>query len=393
MSIECGRCLYRSGHPFGFSVKDGLCTGCITHDEKAGLSSAGKDLHLLERIELIKKKFNKSPYHCVIPVIGDAEDYYVVSRVLKLGLNPLVVCVNDYFKNDIGWHNLQNLVTHFDLDSFIFNPDLNVYKELVRTSLRKHNHILWPFISLHTSFPVHVALERRIPLVIWGQNQSVEQVGKFSHYDSVEMSNWGRHEHDLFGVSVDKMIGNGAQLEKHHLNYYIYPEIKRLHQKSVKGIYLSNYYSWDPLLQNQKAIAQGFIAEQNKASFDPYERAGSSVYYGIHDLLKYKRLGYRKVRDQLVREIRHNRISKIDAIVLEESYTQSLVDVSPFFKWLEVTKTGMEWFVQHRLSDVAHLIGDEGFRPPAYKGGFSSLLGTGNKPKEFYIAYSKQLYL
>ena len=94
---------------------------CITHDEKLGLSAAGKEIELLERVARIKKRFSKSPYHCVVPVIGDAEDYYVVSKVLELGLNPLIVSVNDYFKNDIGWHNLQNLITHFDVDSFIFN--------------------------------------------------------------------------------------------------------------------------------------------------------------------------------------------------------------------------------------------------------------------------------
>ena len=117
--------------------------------------------------------------------------------------------------------------------------------------------------------------------MIWGQNQSVEQVGKYSHYDSIEMSNWGRHEHDLFRVSVDKMIGNGAQLDKRYLNYYFYPEIRQLNKKGVVGIYLSNYYSWDPLFQNQNAVTQGFVAEENRASFDPYERAGSSVYYSV----------------------------------------------------------------------------------------------------------------
>lgn len=393
MQFECSRCLYRSGHPFGFNLKDGVCTGCLTHDEKAGLSAADKESELLERVASIKKKNTKSPYHCVLPVVGDAEDYYVVSKVMELGLNPLIVCVNDYFKNDIGWHNLQNLLTHFDLDSFVFNPEMNVYKELVRTSLRKHNHILWPFISLHTSFPVHVALERRIPLVIWGQNQSVEQVGKCSHYDSIEMSNWSRHEHDLFGVSVDCMIGNGAQLDKRHLNYYYYPKIKKISEKGVTGLYLSNYYSWDPLFQNQQATEQGFVAELNKASFDPYERAGSSVYYGIHDLLKYKRLGYRKVRDQLVREIRHNRISREKALELEKTYAQSQVDVSGFFEWLDVTKSGVDWFIQHRLSDVAHLIGEETYPELSYEEMFTDLISIGRKPEERFLTYSKQLYI
>ena len=61
-------------------------------------------------------KDRSKTYDCVVPVVGDAEDYYVVSKVLELGLNPLIISVNSYFLNDIGWSNLQNLITYFDLE-------------------------------------------------------------------------------------------------------------------------------------------------------------------------------------------------------------------------------------------------------------------------------------
>ena len=66
----------------------------------------------------------------------------------------------------------------------------------------------------------------------------VEQVGKFSHLDEVEMSKWSRKEHDLFNVDTDTLIGNGAQVNERHLNYYHYPKIQKLGKK-VKGIYLN----------------------------------------------------------------------------------------------------------------------------------------------------------
>ena len=136
------------------------------------------------------------------------EDYFVILRILSFGLNPLLVAVNDYFMNDIGWHNLHNLRTVFDLDAQVYSPNLHVYKELVATSFRKYSHILYPSLSLNASYPVHVAIERNIPLIIWGQLQSIEQVGKFSHYDSVEMTKWSQIEHDRIGLDVDHVIGN-----------------------------------------------------------------------------------------------------------------------------------------------------------------------------------------
>ncbi|ACH65112.1 putitive LPS biosynthesis protein [Aliivibrio fischeri MJ11] len=356
MQLSCPKCHYPLNHPFGLTIVESECSGCFTHREKDTINWNDRYSQLESLVKKYKKHSGK--YDCVVPVIGDAEDYFTLFNVLKLGMSPLVVCVNDYFKNDIGWYNLHQLITHFDVDSFTFNPDMRVYKDLVRTSLRKHNHILLPFLQLHTSFPIHVALERKIPLIIWGQNQTVEQVGMYSHLDSVEMSRWNRRQHNLFNFEVDDLIGNGAQVDLRHLNYYQYPEIDKLFRNNVRGIYLSNYMRWDPLAQNQAMVEYGFQPESNNASFDVYERAGSSVYYQLHDLLKYKRVGYRKISDHVAREIRHGRLTSEEGISLITKYTNNKMYIKPFFDWLGVTKSGYDWFKMHRLKDYNHLISE-----------------------------------
>jgi N-acetyl sugar amidotransferase len=356
MQQNCPKCNYPKTHPFGLIISESECSGCVTHEEKNSIDWQLKREILEQKLLNYKKKGQK--YDCVVPVVGDAEDYFTLSKILELGLSPLVVCVNDYFKNDIGWHNLHQLITHFDVDSFTFNPDIRVYKDLVRTSLRKHDHIMLPFLQLHTSFPVHVAYERNIPLIIWGQNQSVEQVGKFSHHDAAQMSKWHRKEHDLFNVDVNSLIGNGAQVDLRHLNYYQYPQVSNLGRRGVVGLYLSNYFRWDPLAQNKSVVEFGFQPESNTSSFDIYERAGSSVYYQLHDLLKYKRVGYRKISDHVAREIRHGRISTEQGSDLIEHYTKSKVNIKPFFDWLDVSSSGYEWFKLHRLKGLEHLFTD-----------------------------------
>lgn len=356
MLLKCPKCYYPLSHPFGLTINEQECSGCLTHKEKDQINWDDK----ANELELVLGRFKKqhSRYDCVVPVVGDAEDYYTLSKVLGVGLSPLVVCVNDYFKNDIGWHNLHNLITHFDVDSFVFNPDIRVYKDLVRTSLRKFDHIMLPFLQLHTAFPVHVAYERKIPLIVWGQNQAVEQVGKFSHGDAAEMSRWNRREHDLFNVEVGHLIGNGAQVDERDLNYYRYPEISSIARRGVRGLYLSNYMRWDPIAQNQAMTEFGFIPEASSATFDIYERAGSSVYYHFHDLLKLKRVGYRKINDHVAREVRHGRITGDEGRKLLTYYSNRKVYIKSFFDWLGVTKSGYDWFKMHRLNNVANLISE-----------------------------------
>lgn len=389
MQSTCRKCLYNTSHPFGLTLNGVECSGCLTHKEKDSFDWEIKRSELLK--ELREHKISKRQYDCVVPVVGDAEDFYTLSKVMELGLAPLVIAVNDYFRNDIGWHNIHQLITFFDVDSFIFNPDIRVYKELIKTSLRKYNHILLPFLQLHTSFPVHVAAERRIPLVIWGQNQPIEQVGKFSHTDAVQMSRWNRKQHDLFGVEIETLIGTGAQVNTRSLNYYHYPSTFRLNRQRVVGLYLSNYMRWDPLAQNKSVLGFGFKPETNSSSFDIYERAGSSVYYKLHDLLKLKRTGYRKVRDHLVRELRHGRLDRVTAAKIEKLYSEKPVHIRPFFDWLGVTKSGYEWFIKHRLSDVRHLI-TENATPPLsidMPASIQNLLYDSEPSSEEFILYDK----
>ena len=129
----CKKCLYPSTKP-DLWFKDGVCGACHAYDERKSYDWTTGSEVFKKFIQNNKKNPN---YDCIIPVIGDAEDFFVVSRILELGLRPLIVCVNDYFKNDIGWHNIHQLITFFDLDSFVYNPNIHVYKELVKTSLRK----------------------------------------------------------------------------------------------------------------------------------------------------------------------------------------------------------------------------------------------------------------
>jgi N-acetyl sugar amidotransferase len=350
MIKKCKKCLYDEDHPFGIVIySDGICSGCKTHDEKYKIDWKERK-NVLQ--EILKKRIKKNrSYDCIVPIFGDAEDYYIIEIVLSFGLNPLIVHVNNYFNNDIAWFNVQNLITYFDLDCHTYNPNFLSYQNAVKESLRKYNNILWPYLNLIKTYPVHLAIKKNINLIIWGGHQSIEQVGKFSHYDEVEMTNWSRIEHDLFKHDEDEFFSSGSLLEENDLSFMIYPELSILKKKNISGIYLSNYFFWDPLNQNSKMTKYGFKPEINNRSYDIYERAGSSVYYQFHDLTKVKNVGYAKIRDHLVREIRHNRINKKNAIKIENNYLNNYIDTNLFLDWLGLSKSGKEWYHKHIMKN------------------------------------------
>ena len=93
---------------------------------------------------------------------------------------------------------------------------------------------------------------KKIPLIIYGQNQPLEQVGKYSHLDEVELTEWSRVEHDLFGVEIEDLLGSGGHVDPKDHQYYNYPPLRRLGKSKLIGLYLSNYFPWDPLGKIQK---------------------------------------------------------------------------------------------------------------------------------------------
>ena len=234
-------------------------------------------------------------------------------------------------------------------------------------------------------------MERKIKLIVWGQSQAIEQCGKFSHDDEITMSGWSRLEHDLFNVDTDRLIGNGAQVGPKNIYLYKYPNLRKLNKRGIFGIYLSNYIPWDPLKQNSDAVQYGFKPQENYYSFDPYERAGSSVYYELHDLLKQKKHGYRKVTDHLSREIRHSRISKLEALELQREFQNRQVYIKPFFDWIGSTESGYRWFVEHKLSDMKHLItGTKAdFHSPSVSTKIKTLISGCYLPEKKFILFGK----
>jgi len=386
--MQCIKCLDDIKHPMGQLLnKSGVCTGCLTHGEKNIIDWKFRHEKLNDRCYELTKK-NNAKYDCVISLNADAEDYFIVEQALNIGLRPLLIYVNNYFGTDLSWQNLHNLETYFDLDLITINPNIHTYKEAIRTSLRKFNSIYWPYQALKTSHPVRLALEMKIPLILWGGYQAIEQTGKFSHDDMVEMTGWGRLQHDLFGITESDFFGTGSQISnKQKYNYY-YPSIRK--SKKIVGIYLSNYMRWDPWKQNHGIIKYGFKPEDTSGTFDQFERSGSSVFYQIHDALRFEKHGYLKVRDHLSREIRHGRILRKDAEEVYKNYLSQEINISPFFRWLGATDSGEKLFIKNRLPKFMEYNKSHkkiSFNPKSRF--IKHFFSTGEKIKNKFVLYQK----
>ena len=311
MVTQCKHCLYTSKHPLGITFDDnGICSGCRIHEEKDQLDWE----HRWQELNKLVAPYRSSEarYDCIVPVSGARDSFFVLDLVVnKLKLKPLVVGYNKYFNTPEGIANLAQLRIAFDVDFQLKNVDPNVVKKITRQSLFKHGNPYWHCIAGETVFPVQTAVMMKIPLIIWGAHQGLEQVGMFSHLHNVEMSRRYRKDHDLFGIEADNLISEFDNLSEDDTINYRYPSFSDIESVGIRGVYLGNYVRWDPYAQHLKMVSDfGFKGKKLARTFDHYDHSDCYVYSNLHDLLKLYKHGYSKVTDQVCREIRFGRLTR-----------------------------------------------------------------------------------
>ena len=338
----CARCLYSSNHPFGIIFdEDGICSGCRVHEEKDTLNWELRELKLSKILNIFKKSSKKN-YDCIIPISGGKDSYFIVDLIKnKYHMNPLLVSYNTHYNTLIGIRNLQNLKTKFDCDLIQLNINPNITKRIARYTFQKFGSVYWHNHAGHTVFPVQIAVKMKIPLIIWGLHQGLDQVGMFSHLNEVEMTRKYRKEHDLMGFEPEDLVDQNDCPEtiKKELKKYFYPSDLEIKNIQVRGIYLNNYIRWDSKAQHEDMIREyDYRTIQQIRTFNHYEDCHSLVYNDIHDYIKYMKLGYSKVLDHAVQEIRLRRISRAAALELVKIYSKKEVrTLNLFLDYLNVS--------------------------------------------------------
>jgi N-acetyl sugar amidotransferase len=326
--------------------EEGVCSGCIIHEEKNSLNWNDRFLKLKKIVKEYKSKLNNS-YDCIVPVTGANDSYFIVHVVKNiLKLRPLLVHYNKYYNTPLGIKNLANLRSKFDCDIYIKNINPNLIKKITKETMHSIGSVYWHCLAGHTVYPVQVAEQMKIPLIIWGEHQGLQQVGMFSHEHEVEMTRRYRKDHDLMGFEPEDLVKVSNNLLINDLYPYAYPSDKIINKIGIRGIYLGNYIRWDPIAQHNLMIKKfGYKSCSLERTFDSYDYVDSYIYTGVHDKIKNLKHGYSKVTDHACREIRYGRISRNQGIKLIKLFENKLDKFENLFiKWLGINSKGLNLF-------------------------------------------------
>jgi N-acetyl sugar amidotransferase len=348
----CTRCLYTSHHPLHLIFDEqGVCSGCRVHEEKDKLNWKLRGKKLKAILDNYRNYSGKN-YDCIIPVSGAKDSHFIVHTIKNVyGMNPLLVTYNKQYNTGVGVRNLANLRIRFDCDIMTMTVNPDIVKKITRSTLRQFGSMYWHCLAGQTVYPVQVAVKFKIPLIIWGAHQGVDQVGMFSHLDEVEMTRKYRKEHDLMGYEAVDLINNFDNITEHDILPYDYPDDRELERVGVRGIYLNNYIRWDSRSQHEQMIRDfGYESSVQTRTFDTYNDVDCWNYSDVHDYIKFVKHGYGKVIDHACREIRLRRMTREQGIELVRNYIhRPPCNLKLFLHWLGITENAFNYIIdQHR---------------------------------------------
>jgi len=343
----CKRCFYPSNHALGLIInKEGLCSGCEIHEEKDFIDWDKKWIELRELTSSYINTTNNN-YDCIIPVSGGKDSYFIVDTIVnKLKLKPLLVSYNSQYMTPVAYRNISNLKIKFGVDLIQKTVDPRVVKNITRATFSKYGSIYWHVIAGETAFPVQISVQLKIPLIIWGAHQGLDQVGMYRHNDYVEMSRKYRKDHDLFGIEAEDLVSEDLCISDTNISPFKYPSDNEIEKVGVRGIYLNNYIRWDSRSQHEyvsnKYNYEG--ANQNR-SFDKFSNIDCYMYSDVHDYIKFIKHGYSKINDHIARELRLGHMDKKDVPGLIKNYLYNKPkNLNYFLNWIGMKETGF-WFI------------------------------------------------
>lgn len=322
----CTKCVYPLNTVNLDIDDDGVCSACTTFEAFEELTPEfwAERRQRFEKIIEETRRTNTSGYDCVIPVSGGKDSYYQAHVICKeYGLKPLLMTYHGNNFLPEGDYNRDRMRHVFDADHIVWGPSVEVLKKLNRLAFRKMGDMNWQNHCGISTAPITIAAKFGIPLLIWGE-APWDISGMYDPDDYVEFSNRSRHEHDLRGYEWYDLIDDPADpLTAKDMEWAKYPSDEEILKVGVRGVYIGNYFKWDPNSHWQMVRdTYGFRPAQQpfERTYRMFSNLDDRYENGIHDLLKFVKFGYGRASDHASKDIRTGYMTREQGIEMVRKY-------------------------------------------------------------------------
>ena len=305
---------------------NGLCNICIQTDYKNKKIDWSSRKRLFG--QLIDENRGKYDYDCIVPFSGGKDSTFTLYHLVnEYKIKPLVVQFNHGFMRPNLLSNNEKTFKKLGVDVISFTPNWNVVKRVMLESLIRKGDFCWHCHTGIFSYPMHVAIKYKVPLVVWGEPSS--EYTAYYEYSEDEIEEVDETRFNRFvnlGITAEDMSGmidGDFDLDPRDLIPYTYPNIRDLKKLRYRSVCLGSYIPWDTKTQSGIIMKElGWKGDQVECMPpDMYNYEKIECYMqGVRDYLKFLKRGYSRVTQMTALDIRNDRIKRDEADKLISMY-------------------------------------------------------------------------
>ena len=316
MICFCQECILPDTRPNLEIGEDGVCTACFSHRTKESIDWPGRVEAFREIVEQAISRTER--YDCVIPVSGGKDSTWQVLKCLEYGLTPLAVTWRPPGRTELGQRNLDNLV-QLGVDHIDYQINPSIERRFAQRAFKLYGSTAIPMHLAIFNIPRVIATRFDIPLIVWGENSAFEyggaEEGRMAFLLDEE---WIQRYGVTHGTTAADWIAEGFTAKE--LSAYFGPTSTELHTAGTRGVFLGNYFRWDPAETATIAESHGLQRRSEGPRTGYYAHTDiDDAFISVHHWLKWYKFGFTRLFDNLSLEIRNRRMSRDDALsILEE---------------------------------------------------------------------------
>ncbi|MBV9462885.1 MAG: N-acetyl sugar amidotransferase [Verrucomicrobiae bacterium] len=337
---SCSKCLLPETQETITYDQAGVCNVCRQHDykkERIDWTARKKELD-----ELVEAHRGKGSYDCLIPFSGGKDSTFTLHYLVKTyRIKPLVVTFDHGFMRPNVLANVERTIKTLGVDYLKFRPNWQIVKKLMLESLRRKGDFCWHCHTGIFSYPMHIAVKFKVPLIFWGE-PSAEYTSYYGYDEDEEVDERRFNRFVNLGITAQDMLGMlDGTVTMRDLEPFTYPPIQELRALRYRSVCLGSYIPWDVKAQIELIKRELAWQEDAVEGIPPeygYEKIECAMQ-GVRDYLKFIKRGFGRTAHLASLDLRNGRMDPETARELILKYDgKRPASLDVFLKYVGLTE-------------------------------------------------------
>ena len=334
-----------------FFDENGVCDACNwSKIKKNEIDWNKREKELISLLDFHRSK--KGNYDVVVPASGGKDSMYVAYILKhKYKMHPLTVTWSPHIYTEIGKKNFYNMINS-GFDNILATPNGKVHRLLTKLAFLNIGHPFQPFIIGQRVVGPKIAIEKKIPLIFYGENVAEygnrikDNYSPLMDLNLITAFDVDNEELYLSGVKI-KELKEKYNLSNNDLETYRSPNIDEIKKLNMEVHYMSYYRFWRPQENFYYASQNVAFEVANERTPGTYTKSNGldDKLEAFHYYLMLIKFGLGRANYDCAQEIRDGKITREEGVALVNKYDTEFPE-KYFQEFLDYTSITREAFYE-----------------------------------------------